>query len=405
MPVQDKFLQYVAFDTTSDPKSETIPSTAKQKVLGAFLAKQLKTIGIMDAFMDQFGYVYGSLPANTAAVTIGFIAHMDTSDAVSGAHIQPRIIENYDGQDIVLNPEVVTTVERFPQLPEYTGKTLIVTDGTTLLGADDKAGVAIIMEAMEYLVKHPEVKHGKICIAFTPDEEIGQGTIKFDLNRFDCAFAYTVDGGKPNEIEYENFNAASALVTVKGLSTHPGSAKDKMINALNVAMEFHQLLPAQQRPEHTDGYEGFNHLMEFSGDVESAKMLYIIRNHQDKLFQAQKKQFTEIAAFLNQRYPADTVAVTLKDSYKNMKQVFSDKMYIVELAEKAIAELGMEPKCVAIRGGTDGAELTYKGIPCPNLGTGGQNYHGRYEFCCVEDMQAGVKIVLKIAGLAVDLPC
>jgi len=302
----------------------------------------------------------------------------------------------------VLNKDVITTVERFPQLSDYLGKTLIVTDGTTLLGADDKAGVAVILAAMEHLIQHPEVKHGLIKIAFTPDEEIGRGTIKFDTDGFACDFAYTMDGGKPNEIEYENFNAASATVEIKGLSTHPGSAKDKMINAVNVAMEYHALLPVVARPEYTDGYEGYNHLMEINGDVEYVKMNYIIRNHDLDKLNKQKQQFLDNAAFLNNRYQPDTVKVVLTDDYRNMKKEFVDKMYIIELAKAAISELGMEPKCVAIRGGTDGADLTYKGIPCPNLGTGGQNYHGRNEFCCVEDMEKCVDIVLMISQKAID---
>lgn len=404
MGVKERFLSYVAYDTTADPNSDTIPSSAKQKLLGAYLVKELQDIGIDNAFMDEYGYVYGYLEANVDnAVTIGLMAHMDTSDAVSGANIKPRVIENYDGKDIWLNDEVVTTVARFPQLSDYINKTLIVTDGNTLLGADDKAGIAAIMESLSYFTSNPEVKHGKVCVLFNPDEEVGRGTVKFNKAYFDCDFAFTVDGGKPEEIEFENFNAASAQVIIKGISTHPGSAKNKMINAINVAMEFHQLLPSIARPEHTEGYEGFNHLMNIEGDCELTKLNYIIRNHDESLFIKQKEMFIDCAAFINKRYLNDTVTLNISDSYRNMRKAFDDKMYIVELAEKAISAVGLTPKRLAIRGGTDGAELTYKGILCPNIGAGGQNFHGRNEFCCVEDMVLSVSIINNIICMASSL--
>lgn len=403
MTVQARFLEYVKYDTTSDPKSDSIPSTAKQKILGAYLVDELKSIGISNAFMDEFGYVYGFLSGNVQAPKIGFVAHMDTSNAVSGENIKPRIIEDYDGKDIVLSDDVITEVSRFPNMKDYVGKTLVVTDGLTLLGADDKAGIAVIIEGLDYFIKNPEVKHGKISVAFTPDEEIGRGTIKFNTEYFDCDFAYTVDGGKPHEVEYENFNAASALVKVKGLSTHPGGAKNMMINAINVAFEYHQLLPTIARPEYTEGYEGFNHLMEISGDVEQATLSYIIRNHDEVKFNKQKELFKQSATFINQRYGQELIDLSISDSYRNMKQAFNDKMYIVELAKQAIQAVDLQPECLAIRGGTDGAELTYKGIPCPNIGAGGQNFHSRYEFCCVEDMVKSVEIVKEIITKAVDL--
>ena len=401
MKVTEKFLDYVSYETTSDESSESCPSTPGQLVLGDHLVEELHRIGIDNAFKDEWGYVYGYLEGNTEGKTIGLISHMDTSDASSGKDVKPRIIHDYDGSDIQLNENMVTDVKRFPNLLNYVGKTLIVTDGTTLLGADDKAGVAIIMETLEILVKRPDFKHGLIRICFTPDEEIGRGTSHFNYDWFKVDFAYTVDGGAPNEIEFENFNAASAHVEVTGISVHPGDGKDKMVNSLNVAQEFHALLPKEARPEYTEGYEGFNHLVYMAGGCEKTIMDYIIRNHDMDLLNKQKEDFLKAQDEINSHYPANTVKVTITDSYRNMKEKFEGNREPIELVKKAMHYLKMDYKEVAIRGGTDGASLTWNGILCPNLGTGGQNYHGIHEFACVEDMEQMVKLLFVILGLAV----
>jgi len=401
MSLKERFLDYVSYETTSNELSETCPSTKGQLVLGNHLVDELKGVGIKNAYIDENGYVYAYLEGNTKGKTIGLIAHMDTSDQVSGKDINARVIENYDGEDIELSYGIYTKVSRFPNLKNYVGKTLIVTDGKTLLGADDKAGVTEIIEVIDYLVKHPEIKHGEIKICFTPDEEIGRGTDKFNLDAFKVDFAYTLDGSEPNCIEYECFNAASAEVIINGISTHPGDAKDKMINALNIAHEFHSYLPVDARPEHTEGYEGFNALMDMNGSVEKANLSYIIRNHDKNKLEAQKNDFLKAKEELNKKY-GDIVEVNIKDQYQNMYECFKDNKEPIELVKKAMSNLNMDYKEVAIRGGTDGAMLSYQGILCPNLGTGGQNYHGINEFCCLEDMETMVKLVIEILGLATE---
>ena len=394
MNVTERFLKYVAFDTQSDEKSETCPSTPKQRELGAFLVEDLKAIGVADARMDENGYVYGSVPGTAEGPVIGLIAHMDTSPDCSGAEIKPRIVE-YAGGDIVLNPDegIVMRAKDFESLSRNVGKHLIVTDGTTLLGADDKAGIAEIFTAVEELIRE-KAPHVPIRIGITPDEEIGRGADRFDVKGFGADFAYTADGGTVGEIEYENFNAASASVEIMGVSIHPGSAKDKMINAMQAAVDFHTMLPAQERPEHTEGYEGFSMLTRMQGDIEHAHLHYIIRDHDRFKFEQKKSRFQMIAAYLNERYGAGTVTVTLKDSYYNMKEKILPVMHVVDRAKAAMREAGMEPVAVPIRGGTDGARLSFEGLPCPNLCTGGENYHGRFEYIPVEDMERCV-VMLK----------
>ncbi len=396
----DKFLDYVSYETTSDSYSETAPSTSNQLLLAAHLMDELIRIGVQDVKLDQYGNVYAFIDGDPSMLTIGLLAHMDTSEAASGKDIKYRIIENYDGKDIELNPNLSTTVARFPFLTNYVGKTLVVTDGTTLLGADDKAGVAAIMEVAETLIKNPEIKHGPVRIAFTPDEEVGRGTENFDYDNFKVDFAYTLDGADPNEVEYENFNAASSDVTFTGVSVHPGSAKDKMINALKLAYEFNSLLDSDMVPEKTEGYEGFNHLLTLQGECLSAKAEYILRNHDLEKLEAQKKQFTDAAKLMNEKYGYNCVDVVLKDSYRNMKEKFEGHMEPIELVKKAMESLNMNYKTVAIRGGTDGAALTWHGILCPNLGTGGQNFHGVHEFWCKEDGEKMVELTLQILQMA-----
>lgn len=367
MPVKERFLDYIRFDTQSDETTGTIPSTSKQKLLGAHLVEEMKKIGIEDAHMNEYGYVYGTVPANCERKnTIGFIAHMDTSPDFSGENVKARIIENYDGKDIVLNEElgIVTSVKDFPNLTEHVGKTLIVTDGTTLLGADDKAGIAEILQAADELI-HSDIPHGTVRIAFTPDEEIGSGTEKFDVPGFGCDFAYTVDGGTLGGMEYENFNGASARVTVTGRSVHPGSAKDKLINASKIAMEFNSLLPAREVPENTEGYEGFAHLMSINGEIEHAELVYIIRDHDKEKLNARKEKFTLAAEFLNRKYGRELVHADVRDSYSNMKEMILPHMEIIDTAKEAMRRNGVEPNITPIRGGTDGAALSYMGLPCP----------------------------------------
>ncbi|MBQ2657223.1 MAG: peptidase T [Erysipelotrichaceae bacterium] len=396
----DKLLNYVKYDTTSFEESETFPSSPGQWKLAQHLLDELNRLGLEDTVLDEYCYVYGYLPGDPEYLTIGLNAHMDTSQQASGTNVNPRVIENYDGSDIRLNENLYTTVERFPNLKDYIGKTLVVTDGNTLLGADDKAGVACIMETLETLVNHPEIKHGPIRVCFSPDEEVGRGTDHFDYERFKCDFAYTVDGDKPNCIEYENFNAASAKVTVNGISVHPGSAKDKLVNALQVAHEFHGMLDPDAVPEKTEGYEGFNMLMDLKGEVGHAEMSYIIRNHDMDLLNQQKDSFRNIADSLNQKYGYNVVDLQITDSYRNMKEKFIGHEEPIELVKKSMAETGLDYKEVAIRGGTDGASLTWNGLLCPNLGTGGQNFHGVHEFWCKEDGEKVVELILKILSLA-----
>lgn len=399
MNVQERFLHYVSFDTQSDEHSQTTPSSLKQLKLAEALVDEMKAIGITDAYVDEFGIVYGTIPANTKkdVKAIGFIAHMDTSPDMSGKNVNPRIIPAYDGSDIVLNEELGISmgVQDFDCLKHKIGDDLIVTDGTTLLGADDKAGIAEIMTMAEALLREDR-EHGKICIAFTPDEEVGRGTDHFRVPAFGADFAYTVDGGEVDCVDYENFNAASAQIQIQGLSIHPGSAKDKMINALLVAMEFHSMLPVEKNPAYTQGYEGFNHLTELHGECEHAYMSYIIRNHNEDLFEKQKEDFRRIADYLNQKYPEHTIQLTIQDSYANMRTIIEKDMSIIELVKTSMKQLGLKPKSTAIRGGTDGARLTYDGLPCPNLGTGGYNYHGKFEFASIQEMQTSVELLLKI---------
>lgn len=401
MPVKERFLDYIRFDTQSDETTGTIPSTSKQKLLGAHLVEEMKKIGIEDAHMNEYGYVYGTVPANCERKnTIGFIAHMDTSPDFSGENVKARIIENYDGKDIVLNEElgIVTSVKDFPNITEHVGKTLIVTDGTTLLGADDKAGIAEILQAADELI-HSDIPHGTVRIAFTPDEEIGSGTEKFDVPGFGCDFAYTVDGGTLGGMEYENFNGASARVTVTGRSVHPGSAKDKLINASKIAMEFNSLLPAREVPENTEGYEGFAHLMSINGEIEHAELVYIIRDHDKEKLNARKEKFTLAAEFLNRKYGRELVHADVRDSYSNMKEMILPHMEIIDTAKEAMRRNGVEPNITPIRGGTDGAALSYMGLPCPNLCTGGENAHGKHEYAVLESMETIVKIIKTIAEI------
>lgn len=396
MTVSERLLHYVSFDTQSNEDSETCPSTAKQKLLGAALVEEMHAMGISDAYMDENGYVYGTVPGEKNAPVIGLIAHMDTSPDCSGADIQARTVK-YEGGDLLLNAEkgIYLRPSEFPNLNRSVGKHLIVTDGTTLLGADDKAGIAEILTAAEELMVSG-TPHATLRIAFTPDEEIGRGADRFDLAHFGADYAYTADGGTLGELEYENFNAASAVVTVHGRNVHPGSAKNCMVNSQEIAMEFHGLLPVHDRPESTEHYEGFSHLCEMQGEVELTRLDYIIRDHDRAKFERRKEQFVQITAFLNQQYGEGTVEVALRDSYYNMREKIKPKMFIVEAAEKAMREAGVTPRIVPIRGGTDGARLSYEGLPCPNLFTGGENFHGRFEYIPVEDMEAAVCVLKNI---------
>ncbi len=403
MKVQDRFLNYVKFDTQSVPDRDVIPSSEKQKDLALYLVDEMKSIGINDAFMDEYGYVYGTIPSNTdkKIPVMGFIAHMDTSPDMPGNDIKPRIVYGYDGGDIVLNEEknIVMKTDMFEHMKAYKGLDLIVTDGTTLLGADNKAGIAEIMSMAEYLLNNPDVKHGTIKIGFTPDEEVGNGADKFDVESFGADFAYTVDGGKLGEIEYENFNAASAKVEINGVNIHPGTAKNKMKNSLLIGFEFNSMLPASEVPENTENYEGFNHLNDVSGNVEKTYLNYIIRDHSSKKFNEKKERFIKITNYLNEKYGEGTVVTELRDSYYNMREKILPHMHIVETAVKAMKNIGVEPEVVPIRGGTDGARLSYMGLPCPNLCTGGHNYHGRYEYIPVQSMEKTVELLLEIIRL------
>ena len=398
--VAERFLRYVAFDTQSDELSETCPSTAKQKLLGAALVEEMLSMGIKDAYMDANGYVYGTVPGDPRLPTIGLIAHMDTSPDAPGADINARIVE-YTGEDICLNPEKDIWLREceFSSLKNHHGKHLIVTDGTTLLGADNKAGIAEILSAAEFLLK-TKMNHATLKIGFTPDEEIGRGADLFDIKGFGADFAYTADGGTIGEIEYENFNAASAVVVIHGRNIHPGAAKGKMINSQYIAMEFQSLLPASQKPEYTEGYEGFIHLTDMHGEVELSSLSYILRDHDLEKLQQMKAVMEAAAVFLNEKYGQGTVELTIKDSYFNMKQCIEPVMHIIDRAKKAMSAVGMEPKEVPIRGGTDGARLSYEGLPCPNLCTGGENYHGRFEYIPVEDMDLCVKMLVEILTMA-----
>lgn len=399
--VTKRLLEYVSYDTQSEDDRENIPSTDKQLVLAERLAEELKEIGVSDVRISSQGYVCGAIPSNVDRQTpsLGFIAHMDTAPSFSGKNVNPRIIENYNGQDICLNPsrDIWMYTEDFPDLKAYKGKTLITTDGTTLLGADDKAGIAEIMTMAAYFLSHPEVKHGRICIGFTPDEEVGRGADGFDVEGFGADVAYTVDGGALGELEYENFNAASGKVTVHGANIHPGTAKGRMKNALLMAMEFQALLPAAENPMYTEGYEGFFHLDRMSGCVEEAKMDYIIRDHDRAKFERRKELFTQAAGFLNRKYGQGTAEAAVRDSYYNMKEKIEPHMDLIHKAKAAMEKLGIQPVVVPIRGGTDGARLSYMGLPCPNLCTGGHNFHGKYEFIPVESMEKVTELLIEIA--------
>ena len=394
--VQERFLRYVSFDTQSCEFSETCPSTDKQKALGAYLVEEMKEMGITDAYMDENGYVYGTVPGDPKLPTIGLIAHMDTSPDASGADIKAKVVE-YQGGDVCLNEEkdIWLRESEYSSLKAHKGKHLIVTDGTTLLGADDKAGIAEIMPAAESLMTASRTPD-TFTIGFTPDEEIGRGADKFDVKGFGADYAYTADGGTLGEMEYENFNAASAKAVFRGLNIHPGSAKDKMINSQYIAMEFQNLLPAAQKPEYTDGYEGFIHLTDMEGRVERSTLRWIIRDHDMVKFQQKKDAMAAAADFINAKYGADTVELIIKDSYFNMKKHIEPVMYVVDRAKRAMEAVGIVPKEVPIRGGTDGARLSYEGLPCPNLCTGGENYHGRFEYIPVEDMELCVKMLVEI---------
>ena len=397
--VTSRLLKYVKVNTVSDPKSETLPSTQIQFDLAKILVEDLREIGVKDATLDENCYVMGSIPGNAKnAPTIGLIAHMDTSPEFSGENVKPQIIEDYDGNDIVLNKDlnIVMKVSDFPYLADFKGHTLITTDGTTLLGADNKAGIAEIMEVAKYFIDNPDVKHGDIKICFTPDEEVGRGTEKFDLEKFGADFAYTLDGSFEGEIEYENFNAASAVIKIHGTNIHPGSAKHKMKNSLLIAMEFNALLPVFDVPQYTEGYEGFYHLDEAGGTVELTTLEYIIRDHDMEKFTARKEFMTKAAAFINEKYGEGTAEIEIKDSYFNMREHILPVMHIVDSAVAAMEKTGVKPIVKAIRGGTDGAALSYKGLPTPNIFTGGFNYHGRYEAVSVQSMNKAIATVIEI---------
>ena len=403
--IRDRFLRYVAVDTMSNEDSETQPSAEKELNLLRMLRDELVGLGV-EATLDEWGYVMASIPSNVeeAVPAIGFIAHVDTSPDASGADIKPQIIPDYDGSDVPLKgvPGLVLAVGDFPELLAHKGETLITTDGTTLLGADDKAGVAEIMSAVQYIVEHPEFKHGKICIGFTPDEEIGRGVVKFDVERFGADYAYTMDGGEVGELEFENFNAASASLHVQGRNVHPGYAKGKMLNAIRIDEEFDALLPPSQKPEYTEGYEGFLHIIGFKGTVEESDVTYIIRDHDSVKFEALKKTMRDCEAFINARYGTGTAVLTIKDQYRNMREQVEPHYHIVEKAVKAMEMAGIKPHIQPIRGGTDGANLSFKGLPCPNIFAGGLNFHGKFEWVTVENMEKAEAVILNIIKLYAD---
>lgn len=400
--ILERFSKYLSFSTSSDPDSTSYPSTDSQLKIAQYLAEELKEIGMIDVEKDQFGYVTGLLPSNTSTPlpTIGFIAHYDTAPDMPGILV-PRVVENYNGADIVLDAETntVLSVQDFPELKDYIGQTILTTDGKTLLGADDKAGITEIVTAIEYLVKHPEIKHGPIKVAFTPDEEIGKGVIHFDVDKFGCDFGYTMDGGGIGELEFENFNAAGALVLFQGRNVHPGYAKNKMVNAQLLAMEFNSLLPEFQKPQYTQDYEGFFLLIKMDGTVENATLNYIIRDHDRKLFEEKKQMMNTIVEFMNKKYGSERVTIEIKDQYANMREKVEPVYYIVEKAEKAMIEAGVTPLVKPIRGGTDGANLSFKGLPCPNIFAGGHNFHGKYEFIPIESMIKAVEVIVNIVKI------
>ncbi|MCY8521735.1 peptidase T [Bacillus atrophaeus] len=399
----ERFTTYVKVDTQSNENNDTCPSTPGQLTLANMLVEELKSIGMEEAAIDENGYVMATLPSNTEknVPTIGFLAHVDTATDFTGKHVNPQIVEDYDGKDIVLNEElqVILSPDQFPELPGYKGHTLITTDGTTLLGADNKAGIAEIMTAMDYLIKHPEIKHGTIRVAFTPDEEIGRGPHKFDVKRFNSAFAYTVDGGPLGELEYESFNAAAAKITVKGNNVHPGTAKGKMINSAKIAMELNRMLPEEEAPESTEGYEGFYHLLSIQGDVEETQLHYIIRDFDKEGFNNRKAEMERIVSDLRNQYGKDRIILDMNDQYYNMREKIEPVKEIVDTARQAMENLGIEPKISPIRGGTDGSQLSYMGLPTPNIFTGGENFHGKFEYISAENMVKAVNVIVEIVKL------
>ncbi|MGE7604287.1 peptidase T [Peribacillus sp. NPDC097675] len=399
----ERFISYVTVDTQSNEEVATCPSTVGQLVLAKQLVEELQAIGMAEVTMDENGYVMATLPSNTEkrVPTIGFLAHVDTATDFTGKDVKPQIVEVYDGRDLLLHKQlnVVLSPKDFPSLHDYKGHTLITTDGTTLLGADNKAGITEIMTAMDYLIQHPEIKHGKIRVAFTPDEEIGRGPHKFDVEAFNAQFAYTVDGGPLGELEYESFNAASAKITIKGTNIHPGTAKGKMINSAKIAMELHSKLPVEEAPESTEGYEGFYHLLSIQGEVEETKLSYIIRDFDKQKFQDRKKFIMQIVEKLNEKYGEGQVILELNDQYFNMKEKIEPVKEIVDIAYEAMERLGIEPKISPIRGGTDGSQLSYMGLPTPNIFTGGENFHGKYEFISVDNMEKATSVIVGIASL------
>ncbi|MCY8424312.1 peptidase T [Bacillus vallismortis] len=401
--IMKRFTTYVKVDTQSDESVDTCPSTPGQLTLGNMLVDELKSIGMQDVTIDENGYVMATLPSNTNkdVPTIGFLAHVDTATDFTGKNVNPQIVESYDGKDIVLNEklQVILSPDQYPELTGYKGHTLITTDGTTLLGADNKAGVAEIMTAMDYLIKHPEIKHGTIRVAFTPDEEIGRGPHKFDVKRFNASFAYTVDGGPLGELEYESFNAAAAKITVKGNNVHPGTAKGKMINSAKIAMNLNSLLPADEAPEYTDGYEGFYHLLSIQGDVEETKLHYIIRDFDKENFQSRKQTMKRVVEELQNEYGQDRIQLDMNDQYYNMREKIEPVIEIVNIAKQAMENLCIEPKISPIRGGTDGSQLSYMGLPTPNIFTGGENFHGKFEYISADNMVKAVNVIIEIAKL------
>ena len=403
MTLTERFLNYVSFTTTSDENTNMTPSTPGQMIFAKFLVEELKSIGLQEVEVDKNGYIMATLPANTdkKVPTIGFIAHMDTSPDMTAKHVKPRIVANYDGNDILLNDEklIVLETEKYPEILQYKGQDIIVTDGTTLLGADDKAGLAEIVTAMEYLLAHPEIKHGKIRIGFTPDEEIGQGADHFDVPKFGAEWAYTIDGGEIGELEFENFNAAAAKINFQGLNVHPGYAKHKMLNSMRVAYQFASMLPRHETPEHTEKYEGFYHLVGMEGTVEKSSLSYIIRDHDRDRFERRKKEMQHLVNKINAEFGEGTATLELRDQYYNMREKVEPVMHVVDLAFEAMEAVGVKPNVKPIRGGTDGARLSYEGLPCPNIFAGGHNFHGRFEYVPVQSMDKAMMVIVKIAEL------
>ena len=397
--ITDRFLKYVKFDTTADSNNFACPSSKGQRVFANYLVEELKKLGLNDASVDENSYVMATLKGNTEGVdTIGFISHLDTAPDITGKGVKPRVIKNYNGEDIILNEElnIITKIKDYPELSKLKGHDIVVTDGTTLLGADDKAGVTAIMTAVEYLINHPEIKHGDIKIGFTPDEEVGRGADLFNVEKFGAKYAYTIDGGFEGELEYENFNAAGATIKIQGRNVHPGSAKNKMINALHIACEISNLFPENERPETTENYEGFYHLNDINGSVEEATMIYIIRDHDKDKFEARKSYMRKVIEKLNKKYD-NRISLDLKDQYYNMKEKIEPVMFIVDIAKKSMEEVGITPNIIPIRGGTDGSRLSYEGLPCPNIFTGGMNFHSKNECVSIDSMEKCCKLIIKIA--------